>query len=375
MNGIKVPLLDWLPGLSSLRAAEVLLYWTFAGIAACALSVTLLLCLRDWQTPVSQRRFLQRTLNGQVILLGIVLLFAALEIRWNTGSGMGLVSGTTVKVIWHSAACGLVLGWLFSAVAAAIHILWKKRGAQRGNAPDPGGCARRLALTFGLLFLLGLVNRYALLGPRLLSRGDFANKVTQTDAGVGVYRVNVSYFDGGGEQDVNLQRAGVFVYAEPDRHSGVIAELPTGTTYGMDDVTALTRPTTRLGWRYLPKAGGYAPTIHMLRAFLNCTELWRERVREIDPEYDWPRNFLHRAYISWNDARQIVDSDRYGFLTGQATTRDACFWMSPLSLLAWLGGLIAVPLTTARSSRRKRTELFGGQGSVAEANQKPGESK
>ena len=355
MNGIKVPLLDWLPGLSSLRAAEVLLYWTFAGIAACALSVTLLLCLRDWQTPVSQRRFLQRTLNGQVILLGIVLLFAALEIRWNTGSGMGLVSGTTVKVIWHSAACGLVLGWLFSAVAAAIHILWKKRGAQRGNAPDPGGCARRLALTFGLLFLLGLVNRYALLGPRLLSRGDFANKVTQTDAGVGVYRVNVSYFDGGGEQDVNLQRAGVFVYAEPDRHSGVIAELPTGTTYGMDDVTALTRPTTRLGWRYLPKAGGYAPTIHMLRAFLNCTELWRERMRETDAEYDWPRNFLHRAYISWNDSRQIVDSDRYGFLTGQAATHDACFWMSPLSLLAWLGGLITVPLTTVEENRRKRT--------------------
>ncbi len=356
MNDIKVPLLDWLPGLSSVCTSKVLLYWTFAGITACELVITLLLCLRDWQTPVSQRRFFQRTLNGQIAVLGIVLLFAALEIRWNTGSGMGIASDTTVKVIWHSAACGLVLGWLFSGAAVTVHILRKKRCALRENTLDPGKCARRLMIAFGFLFLLGLVNRYALLGPRLLSQGDFANKITRMDTGIGVYRVNITYFDGGGEQAAHLQRAGVPVYAEPDRNSEVIAVLPAGTTYGINGVTELTRPTTRLGWRYLPNAGGYAPTITMVRAFWNCMELWRKHVREIDPEYDWPRSFLHRAYISWKDARQIVDPDIYGFLTGQAVTRDACFWMSPLSLLVWLGGLIAVPLTTAgEKSRRKRT--------------------
>ena len=43
MNDIKVPLLDWLPGLSSVCTSKVLLYWTFAGIKGLLCLVGILL--------------------------------------------------------------------------------------------------------------------------------------------------------------------------------------------------------------------------------------------------------------------------------------------------------------------------------------------
>ena len=354
MNNIEVPWLDWLPNLSTLRAAEVLLYWSFAGIAACALALTLLLCLRDRWVPVSVKRFTQRVAAGQFIILGAVLLCAGFAIfQWVDND----LVNTEIRVIWHSASCGLVLGWVFSAAAAALHILLRKRWEKSGTEPDPRRSTRMTVLAFAFLLLLGLVNRYTLFLPRLLSKGEFKNDITWMDSGVGVYRIDIGVFDVGIETDTDVQRSELLVYAEPSRRAEVVAELPTGTSYGYHKVIELSLPTTRWGWRYLPEVKGYAPTLALLRAFWNSMELFRDDRRNDDPDDSASRKTWDAVYTGWQDARQIVNADEYAFITGQAVTHDACFWMSPLSLLAWVAGLIAAPLAIPRKNRRKRTKI------------------
>ena len=342
MESIKVSWLTWLPQMTPIRAAQVVLYWKFMGIAASSLTLTLLCCLRDRIESLSRRHFLQRLVIGQCVILGVVLLCASLTVF---GLSKNADTKWMIAIIWYSSAIGLVLGWLFSAGATIIHVRICKCKRKHGRELTERKSVCLTGLAFALLLLIGLINRYTLFLPLVLTKGHFQNDITWIDDGLGVYDIDEGIFPV--EMFTDMQHSSLLVYEEPKIGAEIVAEIPAGTIYQGFKVAELTRPTTRLGWRYLPDEGGYALTTAIMRAFWNSRGLYMEYRRSIDPTYTEDVSapgLMLKAFICRQSIMQVVSTDEYAYLTGQAITHDLCFWMSPLSLLAWLAGVMATAL-------------------------------
>ncbi len=357
-DAVTVP---WLPGsLRDIQKLGILLDWRFAGVAALLLTVTLLNLLRDSRSPAAPKALCRRVLRGQVISGAAALLCGIPFLAWYAAEK------NAPRIYICELNAGLILGLLLSFLALGGHLLRGKLREAKGKPLSGKHPTLWTMLVFLLLFAMGVGNRMTVLGPNVLTKGEFAQEAyTRSADGVGVYpQVSISWFD---PEDWrrNQQQIAIPVYAAPDRASEVIRELPAGTLYTSEDLALLSRPTTVRGWRYLPKSLGYAQTKTLLRAFRNS------RVRIVPEDYPLPETLtvaegspvlsqrLRNAYggifdrFRAEDGRfGVISADYTGFVTGQALSPDLGLAMSPLSLCCWLCGFILAPIVGRKKKHR-----------------------
>ena len=345
-DAVTVP---WL--LCSLRDDQklgILLDWRFAAIAALLLTVTILKLLRDSRDPAAPKTLWRRVLRGQLISGAAAALCYLPCAAWHADSR------SASRMVVCELNTGLILGLMLSFLALGGYLCRGKLHQKKGKRPVL--CAM---LVFLLLFALGVVNRVTVLGPKVLTKGEFEQVPYERSAdGVGVYpQVSMNWF---APEDWrrNQQQAAIPVYAAPDRASEILKELPAGTLHTAENLAYLSRPTTVRGWRYLPKSMGYARTKTLLRAF-------RHSAVRVQPEdFPLPENLtvieetpplsqrLRNAYNSIFDISSsglyALSADYTGFITGQVCSPDLGHTMSPLSLICWLCGFILAPIIGRR---------------------------
>ena len=345
-NAVTVPWL--LCSLRDDRKLGILLDWRFVAIAALLLTVTLLKLLRDSRDPAAPKTLMRRVLRGQLISGAAAVLCYLPCVAWNADNK------SVSRMFVCELNAGLILGLMLSALALGGYLLWGKLRRKKGKPRSGRHPVLYSMLVFLLLFALGILNRATVLGPRLLTKGEFEQGPYERSAdGVGVYpQVSMNWF---ALEDWrrNQQQTAIPVHAAPDKSSEVLEELPAGTLYTDENLALLSRPTTVRGWRYLPKSMGYAQTKTLLRAF-------RHSNVRVQPE-DFPlpetltvieetpglsqrlRNAYDHIFFAYSDFYAVF-ADYTGFITGQQCSPDLGYTMSPLSLLFWLVGFILAPV-------------------------------
>lgn len=346
-NTVTVPWL--LCGLRDDRKLGVLLDWRFAAIAALLLTVTILKLLRDKRSPAAPKMLMRRVLRGQLISGAAAALCYLPCVAWHADSR------SVSRMFVCELNAGLIPGLALSALALGGYLcrgkLRRKKGKPR-SGKHPVLCSM---LVFLLLFALGVVNRLTVLGPKALTKGEFAQGPYERSAdGVGVYpQVSMNWF---ALEDWrrNQQQTAIPVYAAPDGASEILEELPAGTLYTDETLALLSRPTTVRGWRYLPKSMGYARTKTLLRAFRHSAVRVQPEdfplpetltvIEETPPLSQRLRNAYNRIFDISNSGLYALFADYTGFISGQVCSPDLGYTMSPLSLICWLCGFILAPI-------------------------------
>ena len=346
-NAVTVP---WfLCSLRDDRKLGILLDWRFAAIAALLLTVTILKLLRDSRDPAAPKTLMRRVLRGQLISGAAVALCYLPCVAWHADSR------SVSRMFVCELNAGLILGLALSALALGGYLCRGKLRRKKGNPRFGKHPVLYTMLCFLLLFALGIINRAAVLGPKVLTKGEFEQGPYERSAdGVGVYpQVSISWF---ALEDWrrNQQQTAIPVYAAPDRASEVLEELPAGTLYTAEDLAYLSRPTTVRGWRYLPKSLGYAQTKTLLRAFRHSNVRVQPEdfplpetltvIEETLPLSQRLRNAYDRIFDISCSGFYAVFADYTGFITGQECSPDLGLTMSPLSLICWLCGFILAPV-------------------------------
>ena len=344
-------------GLRDDQKLGVLLDWRFAAIAALLLTVTILILLRDSRDPAAPKTLWRRVLRVQLISGAAAALCYLPCVAWHADSR------SVSRMFVCELNAGLILGLALSFLALGGYLLRAKLRSKKGKPRSGKRPVLSAMLCFLLLFALGVVNRAAVLGPRLLTKGEFEQGPYERSAdGVGVYpQVSISW-SAPEDWRRDRQQTAIPVYAAPDRASEALEELPAGTLYTSEELALLSRPTTVRGWRYLPRSLGYAQTKTLLRAF-------RHSAVRVQPE-DFPlpetltvieetpglsqrlRNAYDRIFDISGSGFDALFADYTGFITGQECSPDLGYTMSPLSLLCWLVGFILAPVVGRKRKNR-----------------------
>lgn len=354
---IDVPLLSWLPGVNSASALWMLLSWKVVGISSLFVALTLLMHLRYEGNPTSPGRILRRVAIGNAVLAIVVL--ACCEIT--TALYQVFMVGPEVRIleIRLSGVYGIIFGVILSAVITVSWIYFRHRTKKAKSNDKQKRTLRWVRCAFAVLFIVGILNRLFLLGPRMLVKGDFADPRMKERADV--YNVGTPDFGPGG--DMYLQRLDLKVYEEPRFHADIVTIIPAGTEYDYDGVVFLAYPTEKLCWRYLPSYHGYAYTPSLFLAFRNSLGLYTD-IKDFDEGETQIHRLMRGIYQTYVSGLCIIKMDLAAFSNAFAITPDTCFAMSPLSLFPWVIGFIAASTKLKKKGSIQRRENAAPQANM-----------
>lgn len=321
---ISVPLFDSLPGMSGLLPSWMLLEWKWFGIIALSITLTIIVILRNTKKGASSRMLIWRVLIGQ-FFLGVIVALCC-EITVPVSEGIKRPQYIRLTGVW-----GWVFGLLLSSFCTTLFLLGRKYFRNRFQI---GQVLRVVQMLFGMFFILAIVNRIFVIGPRILTDTKFTFSTMRNHPDV--YRGNVSTFLILRDDPTNQQMRDIFVYHNPNRSSELLTTIPSGTLY-YGDTGYLSYPTTHRGWRYIDSVGGYSSTFSLLSAFHKSSEACRslDSLGRV-----WSERIVKKAYLLFQDRIAVFAMDIVCFQQGVCVSSDLGWFMSPLSLISWLLGLI-----------------------------------